>query len=306
VKALAMGSAAAIFLGMCYAFTFYYIPFVYLNCLMALAFGGAVGYIVGWGAREGNIRNTPVTVGLAVVAAFVGIYAEWGTTLYAVCDPGMLLALWEEAGLEPFLPHKILEVMLALYDEGSWGLTEGQMVKGWTLVTLWLLEAAAIVGLAAVTAYAQIAGRPFCEPCGAWITGEAPHLYIGDGSEPVWGEVLAGNFDTLADTLRATGNEPTYVRLKLHACDTCEASNYLTITTCENTVDHRGNPKTVEKDLITNLTIDRTQVELIRTANMIAPTPEIAELQGLVPAREWTMRKPEEEGARDSGLGARG
>jgi hypothetical protein len=184
--------------------------------------------------------------------------------------------------------------MLDLFENGSWGLTEGQMVTGWTLVAMWLIEGGIIVVGAMTVAFHQIADRPFCEACNAWITGEAPHLYVGDGSEAVWREVQQGEFDTLADTPRATGNEKTYVRLKLHACDSCEGSNYLTISRCENTVDHRGNPKTEEKNLVTNLAIDSTQLELIRAANLIAPTVELAEMQGLVPTREWTTRKPEE------------
>ncbi len=306
LQALGVGTATAVALGVIYAFTFYYIPFVYLNFLLALGFGCGVGWVVAWGARQGKIRNTPVTVALAVVAALVGIYAEWGSTLYALCPPELLPQLWNEAGLETFLPHEIAGLMVDLFAEGSWGLSDGAMVKGWMLVLLWLIEAGSIVGLAAVTAHSQIANRPFCEPCGEWVTGEAPHLYVGEGTEPVWTEVQAGSFDTLADTLRATGSEPTYVRLKLHACETCEDSNYLTITRCENTVDNKGNPKLVEKDLITNLAVTRTQVEIIRAASTIAPSAEESELQGLTQPREWTMRKPEElqaTGDRGQGTG---
>jgi hypothetical protein len=145
------------------------------------------------------------------------------------------------------------------------------MVKGWPLLAMWLIEAGVIVGLAGATAFAQIAKKPFCEACDEWITGETPHFYVGDGSEPVWTEVQHGNFDPLADTEQATGSERTFVRIKLHVCDTCTQSNYLTITRCENTVDNKGNPKLEEKDIITNLAVDDTEVELIRTANLIAP-----------------------------------
>src|SRR5688572_27394875 len=145
-KALGLGSATAVVLGMIYAFTFYYIPFVYLNFLLAMGFGCGVGWVVGWAAREGNIRNTPVTVGLAVAASLVGIYAEWGSTLYAICPPELLPELWDEAGLQTFLPHEIGGLMLDLFADGSWGLSEGVMVKGWVLVALWFTEAAAIVG----------------------------------------------------------------------------------------------------------------------------------------------------------------
>jgi hypothetical protein len=195
--------------------------------------------------------------------------------------------------------------MADLFENGSWGMTEGQLVSGWTLVALWFIEAGVIIGSATTIAYSQVANRPFCEACNAWITGETPHLYVGDGSEPVWKEVQAGNFDPLADTLRATGNEKTYVRLNLHVCDSCEGSNYLTITCCENTTDHRGNPKTVENDLVTNLAIDSTQVELIRAANMIAQTAQEQELAALA-TRQWTTQKPEETGDRgqETGVGA--
>ena len=71
----------------------------------------------------------------------------------------------------------------------------------------------------------------------------------------------------------ATGSEPTFMRIKLHVCDTCTASNYLTITRCENTVDHKGNHKLEEKDIVTNLAVDDTEVELIRAAILIAPIP---------------------------------
>jgi hypothetical protein len=271
IQTLAIGSAAAVALGITYSFSFYYIPYVYLNFLLAMVFGAGVGYVVGWSAHEGKIRNSAVTVALGVAAALVGIYAEWGSTLYAMAPVSELGAFWKEYGLGTFLPHAIVGLMIQLFQEGSWGLQAGQMVTGWTLVVLWLIEGGLIIGLAATTAYSQIADKPFCEGCNEWISGESPHFYVGDGSEPVWTEVKHGNFDPLADTEQATGSEPTYVRIKLHVCETCTESNYLTITRCENTVDNKGNPKLEEKDLVTNLAVDDTQVELIRTAHLIAP-----------------------------------
>jgi hypothetical protein len=273
IQALAIGSAAAVVLGIVYVFSFYYIPYVYLNFVLAMGFGAGVGYTVGWSAREGKIRNTAVTVALAVVASLVGIYAEWGSTLYALGPMSELDDCWKEVGLQSFLPHSIIGLMTLLFQEGSWGLAAGAMVKGWPLFALWLLEAGLIVGLAATTAHAQIADKPFCEACHDWITSETPHLYQGDGSEPVWTAVQSGDFDSLADTEQATGSEPTHIRIKLHACETCTESNYLTITRCEKYFDSHGDPKLKEQDIVTNLAVDDTQVELIRTAHLLAPIP---------------------------------
>ena len=271
IQALAIGAAAAVVLGIVYSFSFYYIPYVYLNFLLAIGFGVGVGGAVGWAAREGKIRNTGVTVSVAVLATLAGIYAEWGSTIYAMAPLTEIGNVWKEVGLASFLPHNIIGLMLQLFEEGSWGLTAGQMVNGWTLFGLWWIEAGVIIGFAGTTAYAQIAKRPFCEPCGEWITGESPHLYTGDGSEQVWLQIQHGEFDALADTSQATGGEPTYVRLTLHACETCSESNYLTITTCQNTTDAKGNPKLIASDLVTNLAVISTHVDLIRAAHLIAP-----------------------------------
>ncbi len=293
IQALAIGCAAAVCLGIVYAFTFYYIPYVYLNFALAVGFGYSLGWVVGWAAREGNIRNTTAAVAIAVVAAVVGLYVEWGTCAYAMCPIGELPSMWNDVGLATLLPHNILALMGELYENGSWGLSENNTVTGWTLVVLWAIESGTIVFIALAVACSQVAELPFCETCQAWITGEAPHLYVGNGSEPVWSEVLTGNFDTLADTPRATGNEPTYVRVNLHACDSCEGSNYLSITRCETTTDNQGNHRTVESQLVTNLVIDSTQVEILRAANLIAPTVESLELAEIA-QRQWTMRSAAE------------
>jgi hypothetical protein len=293
IQALAIGCAAAVGLGIVYAFTFYYIPYVYLNFALAVGFGYSLGWVVGWAAREGNIRNTSATVAIAVVAALVGLYVEWGTCAYAMCPIGELASMWNDVGLLTYLPHNVLALMSELYENGSWGLTENQSVTGLVLVALWVIEAGTIVFIALAVGLSQVADRPFCEACQRWITGEAPHLYVGDGNEPVWTEVQNGNFDTLADTPRATGNEPNYVRVNLHSCDSCELSNYLSITRCQTTTDNQGNPRTVESQLVTNLVIDSTQIEILRAANTIAPTVESLELAE-IGKRQWTMRSAAE------------
>src|SRR5262245_50978108 len=221
MQALAIGSAAAVVLGIAYSFSFYYIPYVYLNLLLAVVFGAGVAWTTGWAAGEGKIRNTAVTVALAVVATLVGIWAEWGVAPYAMAPASELGAYWKEFGLATFTPWAILGLMEELFVNGSWGLAAGQMVNGWTLFALWFVEAGVVIGLAATTAYSQIADKPYCEACDTWIASETPHLYAGNGYEKAWSDVKHGDFDALADTEQATGSEPTYIKVTLHVCDSC-------------------------------------------------------------------------------------
>lgn len=277
--ALLAGVLASLGLGIAYSFTFYYIPFVYLNFAAAMAFGVGTGYVVGCCAREGRIRNVVAVGSLAVIAAVAGIYAEWGSTVYAMSGTAELPRIWKEVGLYTFHPVAILNLMLGLFDKGSWGVSANANVNGWPLVVLWVVEAGLVIGLSVRTAINQIAEHPFCEACQRWVGGHTPHFYKGNGSEPVWTDVQNGKFETLALTSRATGEEPTFVRLTLKSCEGCSESNFVTISACKNTTDDKGNPKLDARNLVTNLVLQSTQVEIIEAANIIAPAPDESPLQ---------------------------
>jgi hypothetical protein len=265
------GCVAGLLLGAVYSFTFYYIPYVYLNFLLAVGFGAGVGLAVGYAAREGKIRNVPVVGCLGIFGALVGIYAEWSTTAYAMTPMGELKQQWQAMGLWTFLPQNVLTVMRGLFNEGSWGLSEGSTVHGWPLVALWIVEAGLIVALAISFAVKQVMDKPFCEPCQDWVGSQTPHLYVGDGCEAVWSEVQHGTFENLALTPRATGMEPSFVRLTLACCERCNQSNFLSIAACQNTTDGKGNARLVERSLATNVVLDATQVEIVQAANWAAP-----------------------------------
>lgn len=269
--ALAAGCLVAPLLGVAYSFSFYYIPFVYLNFLLACAFGAGIGWVVGYLARVGKIRNTLAVSAFAAVATILGVYAEWGSTVYAMTPVTDLQQLWADAGFLPLRPNNLVALMQHLFAEGSWGLSGNSTVHGWPLVALWIIEAGIIFGAATATAANHIVKRPFCENCQVWIEGQQPHYYVGDGSEPVWNEVQQGAFESLALTPRAGGNEPTYVRLTLSVCEGCSTSNYLTITTCKSTTDNKGNPKLEENDVVTHLILQPAQVEIVQAASLIAP-----------------------------------
>ena len=293
LMAVAAGCLAGLFLGVVYSFSFYYIPYVYLNFLLACGFGGGVGWVIGFTAREGKIRNVPAVALLALIATLVGIYAEWGSTAYAMMPAVELPRLWQRNGLATFLPQNVLFVMLALFDKGSWGLTAGQTVHGWPLVALWLAEAGIILFVALKVAVGQIAGRPFCEKCQEWVATRSPHLYVGDGHEAVWSEVQHGTFENLAMTPRANGDEPTYVRLKLSVCDSCQESNYLTIEACRHFVDAKGNPKLEVRNVVGNLILQAVQVEIVEAANSIAPDVGNSLPPELAAAGNWTLQEPQ-------------
>ena len=271
LMALAAGSLAAIALGVAYTFSFYYILYVYLNVLLTFGFGAGVGWVVGTTAREGKIRNVPVVGGLALAAALVGIYAEWGTTAYALFPQTELAAQWRKWGLLPYLPHNVLMLAGELYQTGSWGLSPKSLVHGPPLAAMWLVEAGIIGAVAVGVAVKQIADLPFCEACEEWIVSREPHLYSGNGYAAVWSDVQHGAFESLAQTPRAAGDEPHYVRLTLGECPKCNESNYLSVVACENRVNSKGQRYLVERKIALNIPLTAPQLEIVEAAALIAP-----------------------------------
>lgn len=268
---LAAGLLAAIALGVAYTFSFYYILYVYLNVLLTVAFGGAVGWVVGFVAREGKIRNVPVVGGLALAAAFIGIYAEWGTTAFALTPASELGAQWRKLGLLPYLPHNIVSLAIELYRTGSWGMSANSTVHGPPLAALWLIEAGLIGAVAIAAAVHQIADVPFCEQCEEWTTRREPLLFAGNGYGKVWSDVQHGVFEELAQTPRASGDETTYVRLTVSDCPKCDESNYLSIVACENRVNSKGQRYVAERKIALNVPLTAPEVEIVGAAAMIAP-----------------------------------
>jgi len=289
---LAAGSLAAILLGVAYTFSFYYILYVYLNLLLTLAFGGAVGWVVGFVAREGKIRNVPVVGCLALAAAFIGIYAEWGTTAFALTPASELGAQWRKLGLSPYLPHNIVSLAIELYRTGSWGMSANTTVHGPPLVAMWLIEAGLIGAVAIAAAVHQIADVPFCEKCEEWVTRREPLLFAGNGYGKVWSDVQHGVFESLAQTPRAAGNETTYVRVTVSDCPKCDESNFLSVVACENRVNSKGQRYVVERKIALNVPLTATQVEIVAAAATIAPAigtpPEFVH----APPGDWTPRLP--------------
>src|SRR5262245_61255596 len=113
-------SALAAFVGgFVYAYAFFYIPIVQLNVLLTLAFGAGLGLAVAAAAHAGKIRSTLFVGAMAVTTAMLGLYVYWASYLLAV---GGI----QQVGLWAFWPPTLLEFGNFLFDNGSWGMHEGE------------------------------------------------------------------------------------------------------------------------------------------------------------------------------------
>ncbi len=160
VAGLGAGLAAGCVLGALQAMVLHELrgPVTALLATGAVALGA--GWCTGLGLRAFHVRDLATTVAVAVV---VGLGAE-AASLWTFAH------LVVGAPLGDLDPATVLAVLGRALGEGTWRWTHYR-VAGPVLAAVWLAEAAAVVGGAALFAWGAVTARPYCEACGGWCRG---------------------------------------------------------------------------------------------------------------------------------------
>ncbi|HLK96390.1 MAG TPA: hypothetical protein VK364_01350, partial [Hymenobacter sp.] len=170
---LAVGVLAAGLLAFIYVYAVWYIPFIYINFLLTLAFGFLLGVVLAQLVRTGKLRNPALVTLLATGVALVACYIQWALYLTLVLNTTSVESLGRRASVAHtsfstdvmssilLHPGSIVEAMSELATSGSWSLM-GVTPSGIFLYLIWLVEAAIIVGAAVLLARIQ-STEPFSE-----------------------------------------------------------------------------------------------------------------------------------------------
>jgi len=254
---VAAGILAAAILAPIYAYSFHYIPIIYLNLFITLAFGAGIGFAVAQAARWGKVRSNFFLGAITLLSTLLGLYLYWAAYLWALAGIG-------QVGPLALFPPVLVEFSQQLFENGSWGMKEGEPIKGWLLATIWLVETIVVLTLAFVVAFHD-SDRPFCETCNVWTDIEPGVARLAaTGQEPEWQQVLAGDLPALASFDPAEPGSPQYVRLDAARCPRCEETRLLTVNAVQIVVDKNGQPSEKATALVTNAIITPAQFAVIQ------------------------------------------
>jgi hypothetical protein len=275
--AMFAGLATAVVLGVAYAFAVVYIPIIYLNMLLTMGFGAAIGGAVGYVAKLGHVRSRLMPAMVAVVCGLVGLYVAWGADALArVGIPG------GGDAFDAFRPELLMAYMKFFFENGFWAIGHGvgnnqQMVSGIPLAIVWLAEAGIIVGVAAFASWATLGKLVYCEHCEQWARSQkdVQRLTLGV-SEAVLAEIAAGDLRPLDAWPRANPADQFFIRLNLDFCDGCENSNYLTMERVVTQIDKKGKTQQVVTPIVKRMLIDNADVPRVRAAGHLAVPPPAA------------------------------
>src|SRR4051794_22838506 len=86
VLGIIAGVATSVVAAIIYAYGDLYIPLIYLNVLLCVVFGAAVGVVSAMAMRFGKVRNIPVALLIVTLVTAVAYYLCWVVWISAVID----------------------------------------------------------------------------------------------------------------------------------------------------------------------------------------------------------------------------
>jgi hypothetical protein len=221
------GFAAGFPLAFIYAWGIIQISDEHAAGLATLAFGALIGAAV-WGvARLGKVRNAQIVGVIAVCAATASLYWSWAFWVNNIIHNSGEEELNAITLMQQ--PHALWEMIKQINQDGTWGTTAGNPTKGTELWILWMCEAVAVVGTAAVTAVTGIKSQPFCEACQVWCSA-TEKLLLSPVNNLVQTKLQLAQRDlSFLQKLGEGNRKHVHLRAALHSCPSCHELNTLTL-----------------------------------------------------------------------------
>ncbi|OON70496.1 hypothetical protein B0919_00220 [Hymenobacter sp. CRA2] len=280
------GIAAAAVLALAYVYAVWYIPLIYVNFLATIGFGLVLGVVLSRLVKAGKLRNPRLAGGLGLLVGLMAEYIQWAVYLTLIINTtdvnefgsGARQMSIASTSFSPdvFLtilahPGGMFSVMSELAGTGSWSIF-GIQVSGIFLVAVWLIEAAIIVAMPALSAHTA-AQAPFSEQCGEWaqeeaMTRRAPMLTNADEAATA---LLGAELYPLPHNA-----DPVFCRLKLYATPNDTNCRFASLEQVRIEVDNKGKESEKTSDLLSYLALSPEAYETLRE-RFSAPLPDMAE-----------------------------
>ena len=264
VPAAGLGAAVALGVGWVYAYAIYYIPFIYINAILAAGFGFAVAYISAYALRFGRVRNTTVFSAGMLLIAGIGFLAHWGAWVAIVVRAsGYEASSWAVMTQ----PLAMWETILAINEVGVWSLF-GTDVSGVALWAVWAVEAGIIFGVGFVVSHGEFHALPFCERCETWCKKSAnvARLWHTDPQAVVdafdQGDLGALDSFEIVDRDLTQGS---WLECEIDSCGDCGGTHTLDVSLVHAVPDEGGKVSRDATPVLTNLLLSQQQADEIRS-----------------------------------------
>ena len=173
--------------GVIYAYAIWYIPFIYINFLIAGALGFVMGRLISFFVlKKGKVRNVPLAIVYGIVGGLIGMYFHWAAWIDLVANIsdtmgndriGVAISNIEIFQFLYFVnnPSILFEAIDQVNEFGTWGIKSAP-VSGTFLSVIWIIELIIVVGATVLFSHGQ-AKNPFSEKLNEWNKEMSPRLF---------------------------------------------------------------------------------------------------------------------------------
>ena len=244
-----LGFLSLFILAPVYAYAIKYIPFIYIDFILIGGYGFALGMVVHFSSKVLKMRNDIVVMTLGAIVGFAGLYMGWVFWIHALI------------GKIVISPLTLMRVIPIIGEKGTWSL-KGSQVTGIVLYLFWLIEAGAIIVIAA---FASKIGTPFCERCDEWAETEYQILPL-EKNVPI-AQVVAslkrGDFEPLMSMPRTSLGEHIYA--KINFCSACRKLYVMSLIDVVFKIEkEKEEPKKEETVIVSDLIINEDQFRMLQ------------------------------------------
>ena len=269
-------SAVSLPLAWLYAYSIYYIPFIYINVVLTAGLAFAVGMIVVHSMRGAKVRNGVVFGVAALLVAAVAFYGHWAVWLGILSRASGVEIMALDVALQP---GAMWATILEINATGAWSLF-GVDVSGTLLWGIWLLEGAIIVGGGFLIALGAFADIPFCERCALWCKKQPNIARVWhDDPSAVVKAFESRDFETLQsfETVPHSTEVGRWFECAVETCSTCGTTNTLDVSLVQAGVDDGGNVSRDETEILSNLLLTKEEVAAIRSLGGVTVAARLEE-----------------------------
>ena len=251
-------------LGFAYGYLIKWIPFVYLNVLITLGYGLALGVASAFLLKKCHVRNVAVAAVLTTVVGVLADYFQWN---------GHVNALFAEAPLV-CLPGGIWGAMQFLYEHGSWSIGRHSTgnVTGVFLACVWGVEALGIIATTVYFGTEPARTMPYCEKNRTWLDESTKYDTLASFTDA--GQLAALAAGDIAPVIEARAREagaPQFARLTLKHSPKCQEFFTLRVENVTLTTNKKGEVEEKTKALTKDLILPREMRELVERFAAVVP-----------------------------------
>ena len=282
---LIVGLVITAVLALVYQYLLELIPYIYLNALMTLGLGIAIGTIAAFIITKGHCRSLVVGTLIGLALATVGLGTKFVGQYYTARSAGLeFLEATNEISDEErplviaaFKDSYTLQAHLQDRIDDGWVLGRGNNnngagMGGWLVYLVWLIEAG-IIFYFAWTMSRGAAKQPYSEKMNLWADESESVMMLPITSDEMVSKIQAAtSVDELLEIpIPKTDESAKLAQYIVNSIPGQEMEDaYLTVKTIEFSINKKGEQETVENTLVENAVLSSQQrTQLVENAELL-------------------------------------